>query len=404
MKIAAPARLPNTLPAPDTAYPEPVPGRGSTHRRPSVGRRATAVVPVALLAALVSACGAEAPQSAPTTVRPPEGSGQPVRIAFGGDASFEGLGSAIEADPTGVITGIAPLLRDADVTVVNLEAALGEAGSPVPKGFNFRVPAAVTETLADAGVDVVSMANNHGLDYGQEGLEESLRIEEVTGFPVIGVGRNDAEAYEPFTTEVAGQRIGVLAASDVIDSELRSSWIATPDQPGLASAEEPEQERLAREVAALREQVDTLVVYLHYGLEKEVCPNDRQRELVDLVLAAGADIVVGTHAHRLQGLGYLGDRFVAYGLGNFIFAAPSEAGRASGVLVVTATGRRIDGYEWLPARIGDGVPEPLTGDAADEAAALMDERRECAGLSTAATPTPDTTPEPGDLDTGGAGT
>ncbi len=366
-----------------------------------------------VLACAQAACGSTpVPEAtvASTVVRPPEGSGRPVSIAFAGDASFEGLGPAIEADPTGVITEIAPVLRDADLTVVNLEASLGEVGEPVPKGFNFQVPAAVTETLADAGVDVVSMANNHGLDFGVEGLEESLRIEESSGFPVIGVGRDDAEAYAPFTTEINGQRIGVIAANDVIDAELRSTWVATPDRPGVASAEEPEQDRLAREVEELRSSVDTLVVFLHYGLEKEVCPNDRQRELVDLLVGAGADIVVGTHAHRLQGLGFLGTRFVAYGLGNFIFAAPSEAGRASGVLVVTATGRRIDGYEWKPARISDGVPVPLSGSAADEAAALMDERRECAGLSTEPvladdsgdTPSPDATPPDTDQQERGA--
>jgi poly-gamma-glutamate synthesis protein (capsule biosynthesis protein) len=343
-----------------------------------------------LTVAIVVSCGDPSvgqPNSTQLTVpgqtaAPNPPSREPVRIAFAGDASFEGLGSAVEADPTGVLTAIAPVLRNADLTVVNLEAALGTAGSPVPKGFNFRVPAEVTITLSDAGVDVVSMANNHGLDYGQVGLSESLAIEEESGFPVIGAGRDAEEAYEPFVTEINGQRIGIIAASDVIDTELRSTWVATDSMPGIASAEEPEQERLAAEVAELRPNIDTLVVFLHYGVEKETCPNSRQRELVDLLVDAGADIVVGAHAHRLQGLGYLGQKFVAYGLGNFIFGAPSEAGRASGVLIVTATGRQIDDYEWIPARIDNGVPVPLTGDAAEAALNQMDERRECAGLTT----------------------
>ncbi len=304
-----------------------------------------------------------------------------MTIAFAGDASFEGLGQLVEDEPEAVLAGVGPLLRGADLAVVNLEAVLGDAGSPVPKAFNFRVPAGALESLSAAGVDVVSMANNHGLDYGREGLEESLRIEQETGFPVIGVGQNLEEAYAPFTTEVRGQRIGLLAASDVIDAELRSSWIATDGQPGLASAEEPEQGLLEDRVRRLRADVDTLVVYLHYGVERETCPNERQRELVDALVGAGADIVVGTHAHRLQGHGYLGDRYVAYGLGNFVFSAGSEGGRASGVLTVTATGRRIDGAEWVPARIVDGRPEPLTGESADAALAEQDELRECADLS-----------------------
>ena len=304
-----------------------------------------------------------------------------MTIAFAGDASFEGLSDLVETEPEAVLSDVGPLLRGADLAVVNLEAVLGEAGDPVPKAFNFRVPAAALDSLRAAGVDVVSMANNHGVDYGPDGLEESLRIEQASGFPLIGVGRDLDEAYAPFTTEIRGQRIGVLAASDVIDAELRSSWIATDDQPGIASAEEPEQGLLEERVRRLRGEVDTLIVYLHYGVERETCPNDRQRELVEALVGAGADIVVGTHAHRLQGHGYLGDRYVAYGLGNFVFSAGSSGGRASGVLTVTATGRRIDGADWVPAVIVDGRPEPLSGDAADAALAEQDELRECADLS-----------------------
>jgi poly-gamma-glutamate synthesis protein (capsule biosynthesis protein) len=131
--------------------------------------------------------------------------------------------------------------------------------------------------------------------------------------------------------------------------------------------------------------VDTLVVYLHWGVEKDTCPTARQQELAAAMTAAGADIVVGTHAHRLQGMGYLGDQFVAYGLSNFVFKAPSEPGRRSGVLTVSATGRRIDGYRWDPAVLQGTLPVPLTGAAADAERAAMDELRGCTDLS--ATPT-----------------
>src|SRR5690606_23757350 len=105
-------------------------------------------------------------------------------------------------------------------------------------------------------------------------------------------------------------------------------------QPGIASTEEAEQARFLEQVAKVRDGVDTLVVFLHYGLEPQECPNSRQEELVDALLAAGADLVVGSATHRLQGMGYRGDRFVAYGLSNFVFQAPSAPGRASGVLKV----------------------------------------------------------------------
>jgi len=325
-----------------------------------------------------------APTAPPTTVRSALGSGQPVTIAFAGDASFEGLGSAASANPTGLLSAIAPVLSAADLAMVNVETAVGTGGTPVAKTFTFQTPQASLDALGAAGVDVVTLANNHGMDYGVDGLTDTLRIKREGSLPMIGIGADEADAYAPFVTEVNGQRIGFIAANDVFDSNLRSSWTAGPGKPGIASAEEDHQDRLVAEIEATRPNVDTLAVYLHYGTEKETCPNARQKELVDLLIGAGADIVVGSHAHRLQGMGYQGDQLVAYGLSNFVFKAPSADGMRSGVLVVTATGRRIDGYEWKPATIRDRLPVPLSGAAAQAEVAAMDQLQQCAGLS----PTP----------------
>jgi poly-gamma-glutamate synthesis protein (capsule biosynthesis protein) len=102
---------------------------------------------------------------------------------------------------------------------------------------------------------------------------------------------------------------------------------------------------------------------------------------VDLLTGAGADIVVGSHPHRLQGVGYRGRQLVAYSLGNFAFQANSADGAATGVLTVTATGRRIDGYAWTPAVIRNSIPHPLTGAPAAAAQAVMAKRQACAGLT-----------------------
>ncbi len=372
-------------------------------------RRSTSLVALLACCLLAVACGGEDASSTTTTdgdrapapsagagpdetttttteVRGPLGNGEKVTLAFAGDASFEGLVGSLQSDPEGLLASIAPTLGAADVTVVNLEAALGMAGgSPEAKTFAFRVPAESLVALKSAGVDAVTMANNHGMDYGEEGLAESLRIRDDTGFPILGIGVDADEAYAPWITEVRGQRIGVIAANDIFDSNLVSSWTAGPAQAGIASAEEAHQDRLVAEVEATRAEVDTLVVYLHYGTEKETCPNARQRDLAELLTAAGADIVVGSHAHRLQGMGYMGDQFVAYGLSNFVFKAPSAPGRRSGVLTVSATGRRIDGYQWDPAVLQGNVPYPLSGAAADAERAAMDELQGCTGLSPAPT-------------------
>jgi poly-gamma-glutamate synthesis protein (capsule biosynthesis protein) len=323
----------------------------------------------------------EDPSTTTTEARGPLGNGETVTIAFAGDASFEGAEGVLMADPPALLQAIAPVLGAADVSVVNLEAALGTAGSPEPKSFAFQVPAEALVALSAAGTDAVTMANNHGMDFGPEGLAESLRIEADTGFPVLGIGADADAAYAPWITEVRGQRIGVIAANDVFDSNLVGRWTATPDQAGVASAEEAHQDRLAEEVRRTRPLVDTLAVYLHYGVEKQTCPNARQVELAQLLTQAGADIVVGSHAHRLQGMGYMGDQFVAYGLSNFVFKAPSEPGRRSGVLTVSATGRRIDDYRWDPAVLTNTLPVPLQGAAAEAERTAMAELQGCTGLS-----------------------
>ena len=316
-----------------------------------------------------------------TTTRPPTGSGQAVTLAFAGDTNFNNQLGALRSSPGTVLSAIAPTLSAADVTMLNLEAALGTGGSPQPKKFTFQVPAQAIDAVKSAGVDVVTMANNHGMDFGPVGFADSLRIERESGFPILGIGADDTEAYTPWVTEAKGQRIGFIGANDIFDDNLRSAWTAAPGHPGLASAEEAHQERLAQEVRTLRPEVDTLVVFLHYGTETQLCPNARQKELVELLTGAGADIVVGSHPHRLQGVGYHGQQFVAYSLGNFAFQANSPEGAATGVLTVTATGRRIDGYTWTPAVIRNSIPHPLTGTAADAAQATMTQRQQCAGLT-----------------------
>lgn len=324
-------------------------------------------------------------KSPSTTQRPVTGSGQAVTLAFAGDTNFQNQLAAVKSSPGTVLSAIAPTLSAADVTMVNLEAALGTGGSPVNKKFTFQVPEQALTALSSAGVDVVTMANNHGMDYGPVGFADSLRIKASHAMPILGIGADDAEAYTPWVTEVKGQKIGFVAANDVFDAALVSSWTAAPSHPGIASAEEAHQDRLAKEVRDLRPTVDTLVVFLHYGTETQICPNQRQKDLVALLTEAGADIVVGSHPHRLQGVGYRGEQFVAYSLGNFAFQANSPDGAATGVLTVTATGRQIDSYTWTPAVIRNSVPFPLTGASAQAAQATMTQRQQCAGLTSTAT-------------------
>jgi poly-gamma-glutamate synthesis protein (capsule biosynthesis protein) len=177
---------------------------------------------------------------------------------------------------------------------------------------------------------------------------------------------------------VNGQRIAIIGATQVLDDTLIDAWTARPGKPGLASAKRVD--RLARAVREARETSDTVVVFLHWGVELETCPTDDQQRLARRLVAAGADVVVGSHAHVLLGAGRMGRALVAYGLGNFVFYAFRELTSRTGVLEVTVTGRRVDGYRWVPARISGGIPRPLHG--AERSAALRgwNALRSCTGL------------------------
>jgi poly-gamma-glutamate capsule biosynthesis protein CapA/YwtB (metallophosphatase superfamily) len=318
----------------------------------------------------------EAPSTPAATMRP---QGEPVVLAFSGDVHFEGvLASKLAANPSRLLDPIEPLFRRADLTVVNLETAVTTGGSPTTKEFVFRTPATAFAALRGGGVDVASMANNHGLDYGEAGLRDSLAAARRYRFPVVGIGLDAKQAYRPFRRTIKGQRIAVIGATQVLDDELISTWTAGPGKPGLASAKDVP--RLVREVRAARKTADTVVVFLHWGVELEQCPSSDQRTLAKQLVAAGADVVVGGHAHRVQGAGRMGRALVGYGLGNFVWYGTSELSTHSGVLFVAVDGRNVLGYRWAPVRIVDGVPRPLSGSKRRSELASWHALRSCTRL------------------------
>ena len=303
----------------------------------------------------------------------------PVVLAFGGDVHFEGvLQSKLAANPEGVLASIEPVLDDADLAIVNLETAVTNGGAPAAKQFVFSAPPSAFAALRGAGVDVASMANNHGMDFGESGLRDSLAAARRYRFPVIGIGLDGKQAYRPFRPTINGQRVAVIGATQVLDDELIAAWTAGPNTSGLASAKDVP--RLLQEVRAARRTADTVVVFLHWGVELDKCPTADQRKLATQLVSAGADVVVGGHAHRLQGVGRMGGALIAYGLGNFAWYSTSELSAQTGVLFVTVTGRKVNGYRWTPARIVDGVPRPLAGAERRSELASWRSLRGCTGL------------------------
>ena len=334
---------------------------------------------LALVVVLADGTSEASPAAPPAAVRGPLGSGKPVVLAFGGDVHFEGvLASKLADSPSTLLAPIERVLGAADIAVVNLETAVTNSGAAAAKTFVFRTPTSAFAALRGGAIDVASMANNHGMDFGEAGLRDSLAAAKRYRFPVIGIGLDGKRAYAPYRETVRGQRIAILAATQVLDDHLIDAWTAGPRKPGLASAKAVP--RLLQEVRRARRTADTVVVFLHWGVELERCPTSDQRKLARQLVAAGADIVVGGHAHRLLGAGRMGRALVGYGLGNFVWYGTTELSTQTGVLLVTATGRRIDAYRWVPARIVDGVPRPLSGATLRQELASWRALRGCTGL------------------------
>ncbi|GLW58473.1 CapA family protein [Kitasatospora phosalacinea] len=356
---------------------------------PSADRAATGSATTAATAdptAAPTAAEPTGPASGPSEGSAPAspGAAGSITVAFAGDVHFEGrtasrLGAAKADTALGPISGT---LSAADLAVLNLETAITSRGRAEPKTYTFRTTPKALDALKDAGVDVVSQANNHAVDFGPDGLADTLAAKAASPIPVVGIGKDAAEAYAPYVTTVRGVKVAVLAASQV-NEITNQKWRAGAHKPGIASA--LDENALLHAVAAAKAQAPVVLVYLHWGDEGVACPTRAQTGLAKELADAGATAVVGTHAHTMLGAGMLGKTYVSYGFGNFLWYGTSNytASNETGVttLTVTADGR-VTGESFTPAHIdGRGVPVPQTGSAAKAAQQRRDGLRGCTGLA-----------------------
>jgi poly-gamma-glutamate capsule biosynthesis protein CapA/YwtB (metallophosphatase superfamily) len=281
---------------------------------------------------------------------------------------------------------------------VNLETAITDRGVEQPKIYHFRTTPQALTTLQQAGVDAVTMANNHTVDYGPEGLTDTLAAQAASPIPVVGIGANAAQAFKPAVFPVRGTTIAVIASTQVNDYTV-NTYPATDAKPGVAG--NLDNSRLLRAVRQARAAYDVVVVFLHWGTDYTSCPDVAQVATATALSAAGADVVVGGHAQRVQGAGWLGQTYVGYGLGNFVWLntrGPIDA--VSGVLTVSVDpvrARQLRGSQpatrqgkptvvpaatWTPLLIDDdGVPRAPAREAAERQLAAWIDARSCARLA-----------------------
>ena len=306
-----------------------------------------------------------------------------ITLAFAGDVHFAERTLKLLDDPATAIGPTSSLLSAADVAMVNLETAVTEGGVKEPKQFTFRAPASAFAALKAAGVDVTTMANNHAMDFGQAGLADTLAAIQASQHPVVGVGRNAARAYSPWVTDVRGTKIAFLGLSQI--RERAPQWTARAARSGIASALDIPTATAA--VRAARQVADVVIVYLHWGQEGDACPTSRMKVLAQALSGAGADAIVSTHAHLMLGDGYLGNTYVQYGLGNFVWWWDNAFSNDTGVLTLTVRGRQVTKAVLTPAQISStGQPVVATGATAARISADYAKLRACTGLSPSPSP------------------
>lgn len=319
-----------------------------------------------------------------------EGRQGAITLALAGEVHLEGILDGLADQPGSTLGPMTRALADADVAVLNLESAISDGSTPMASKeledpgnrYWFSAPPSVFGLMERSGVDAISMANNHGADYGRAGLRTALAAAERSPVGLVGVGRTPEEAYAPYRTSVRGTDIAVLAADASPRESAERTWAIGPGTGvGMAAARRPEAPALVAAVRDAAARDDVVVVYLHWGEELQATPTADQRALAESLAEAGADVVVGSHAHVLLGSGMLGDTYVNYGLGNFAWYHGRQS--ETGVLRLTIRGGEVVRDQWFPARIPieGGVPQPL--DRADRPAAVAAWRglREGTGLA-----------------------
>ena len=341
----------------------------------------------------------------PAEVPAPRG---PITIVAGGDVTLgahyeewvDGLRAKGQSGPAVDGWGFAevkPLFAGADLVVVNLECPFTLRGEPIPKNFNFRARPSTVSVLVDAGVRAVTLANNHLMDFGPDGVVDTIATLDAAGIAHFGAGRTLAEARKPAIVEVRGLRIAFLGYLILGEKHPEPAVIwATDTTAGVAGHPSDWRvvEKMVREdVAAARKEADLVIPFFHWGREGSKGPDAYQIALAKAAVESGAAAVLGSHPHVLHGMERQGQVPIFYSLGNFVFGGNWNPRDKDSVLVKARFDRTgYLGAELFPLRT-DRYPDrpvqpyPLGG---AEAEAVLQRLRNAS--ATFASPLPELAP------------
>lgn len=284
----------------------------------------------------------------------PQDRGQDIQLVFVGDVMLADTpGKLIRAgkDP---FRHFAAELRDADLTIGNLECVISAKGRAIDKPYTFRAPKRALPLLKKY-FSAVSLANNHTGDFGKPAFADMLDTLGKHDIRYFGGGRHLRDAHTPFISEIRGKRIGILAYNGFFPR----SFEASENTPGSAWLDE---DFVMHDIRQAKQQlgVDFLIVYPHWGWEYQKLASPRQREMARLMIDSGADAVVGGHPHVTQDIEIYNGKPIFYSLGNFVFDGFNDEDTRTGWLLrMKLTGDGALDWQLLEAKIDRlGVPRP----------------------------------------------
>jgi len=243
-------------------------------------------------------------------------------LAVGGDTMLDRGASDIlfNEGPAGIFGGTAEMLASSDLTLINLEGVISSRGERVPKSFNFRFVPEIAAALKNAGIDAALHANNHVWDYGKDAFLDSLSWLEKAGIGVAGAGVDDDAASRPYVFTKGEQTFRVFGIASF--PRERNGWdgvtaAAGPDQAGMLHAGRGGREKLKARLSP--DDASVNIILFHGGVEWSTRPDAATRELYTDLIDAGADLVIGSHPHIVQGFEWVKGKPVFWSLGNYVF-------------------------------------------------------------------------------------
>lgn len=252
-------------------------------------------------------------------------------------------------------------IRSADIAFGNLETSITPGDDVQPMEMSFRADPEAAQALKDAGFDVLSLANNHTPNFGEEGLRDTLRYLDEAGVSHAGAGMNSAQAHEPAFFTVRGITFAFLAFND--HDVVPADYEAGEDHAGTAIMRIKD---MTAAVQAAKAKADIVIVSMHSGVEYQSLPDDSQIAFAHAAIDAGAEMVIGHHPHVVETQETYKGKYIFYSLGNFVFDQMfSRETREGLTFKATFTKEGLSGIEYHPVRIEDyAQPRFLEGEAA----------------------------------------